>query len=107
MRATATTTEKAEMRTSFDQTGTTPHNVTIYAGLSWGYTYSAADYVQLPLIAGRNGTNMILNVPQTDSGRPYSIFQTTNLNAGSWTWTLYTNFPGTGSNKTFRVPRCL
>jgi hypothetical protein len=90
---------------SFDQTGTAPHNVTIYAGLSWGYTYSAADYVELPMFSSPNGRNVILNVPQTDSGRPYFIFQTTtNLKEGSWTWTPYTNFTGTGSNKTFSVP---
>ena len=89
---------------SFDQTGTN-HNVTIYAGLSWGYTYSAVDYAQLPLNASRNGGNMILTVPQTQSGRPYFIFQTTtNLTAGPWTWTPYTNFTGTGSNMTFSVP---
>ena len=89
---------------SFDQTGTN-HNVTIYAGLSWGYTYSAVDYAQLPLNASRNGGNMILTVPQTQSGRPYFIFQTTtNLTAVPWTWTPYTNFTGTGSNMTFSVP---
>jgi hypothetical protein len=86
---------------SFDQTGTS-HSVTIYGGVSWGYTYSAAETTGTAVAnPGLFGRNITLDIP-TLSGLPYYVFQNTNV-SGIY-WTPYSSFIGDGSVFHFSAP---